>query len=47
MECKHTYYKMVDGGLVCSVCGRPAHASTIEDKIGPRPENKKQKKVKI
>lgn len=32
--CKCKYYKMVDGVLVCSVCGKPASKQKIEDKIG-------------
>jgi hypothetical protein len=32
------------GELVCSVCGKPAHASKIEDKNMPMPEVKGKKK---
>jgi uncharacterized Zn finger protein (UPF0148 family) len=41
MDCKHPYYQLVNGQLVCVVCGKPAPAkTTIEDKIGDRPEVK-------
>ena len=42
MECKCQYYTMVNGALVCSVCGKPspkskpaaaATATKIEDKV--------------
>lgn len=48
MECKHPYYKFVDGVLVCAQCGEPSPRASevakeqgIEDKLGPQPENKK------
>lgn len=33
MKCKCKYYLMRDGVRVCSVCGKPAHAPEIEDKV--------------
>jgi len=33
MICKCTYYKIVDGQLVCSNCGKPASKKKIEDKV--------------
>ena len=50
MQCKCTYFKSVNGELVCSVCGKPAHTSAvtsaIEDKMSPPPENKSPAAVK-
>ena len=44
MECKHKYFKFVDGVLVCSECDKPAgeiKKPAIEDKIADRWETKK------
>ena len=38
--CKCTYYKLVDGKLVCSVCGKPAPVKVIEDKVMDQHETK-------
>ena len=46
MLCKCKYFLSVNGGLICSQCGKPAHSPAIEDKMMPQPENKKIKKVK-
>jgi uncharacterized Zn finger protein (UPF0148 family) len=58
MQCKCSYFRWVNGELVCSVCGRPArrspggteggpaHASTIEDKIAPISRDENKKKKK-
>ncbi len=40
MKCKHKYYKLVDGKLVCSVCGKPAPEKPIEDKVVSQHETK-------
>jgi uncharacterized Zn finger protein (UPF0148 family) len=41
LECKHPYYQLADGKLLCVVCGKPPpQKPTIEDKIGERPEVK-------
>jgi uncharacterized Zn finger protein (UPF0148 family) len=44
MNCKCKYFNLVDGKLVCSVCGKPAHEPVIEDKIDHKPENKARRK---
>jgi uncharacterized Zn finger protein (UPF0148 family) len=42
MVCKCAYFKMVNGELVCSACGKPSHsaAPVIEDKSIQPQENK-------
>lgn len=41
MDCKHIYFQIVDGKLLCVICGQPPSAKpAIEDKIGERPEVK-------
>ena len=43
MECKHSYFQLVNGVLICAQCGRAASEikkPKIEDKIGDRPEVK-------
>ncbi len=43
MQCKCKYYLMnSDGVRVCSVCGKPAHASKIEDKVDHGHETKEE-----
>jgi stage III sporulation protein SpoIIIAA len=50
MECKHQYYKYVNGILVCTGCGNPVEEikkkPAIEDKMGTRAENKSSKTSK-
>lgn len=44
MICKCQYFKYVNGELVCSVCGKPAHSDDqIEDKA-IRTVNKKKRR---
>jgi uncharacterized Zn finger protein (UPF0148 family) len=38
--CKCTYYKLVDGKLICAVCGKPAPEKPIEDKVVSEHETK-------
>ena len=40
MVCKCQYFKLCNGQLICSVCGRPPDQSKIEDKIMRGVENK-------
>jgi uncharacterized Zn finger protein (UPF0148 family) len=41
MKCKHPYYEIKDGILVCHQCGEPSpNQSGIEDKMQGRQENK-------
>ena len=41
MQCKCTYFLVRDDGArVCSVCGKPAHSSKIEDKVVAEHETK-------
>jgi uncharacterized Zn finger protein (UPF0148 family) len=41
MQCKHPYYHIVDGKLVCVQCGEPSpRAGRIEDKIDGKRETK-------
>ena len=45
MECKHVYFKMVDGVLRCIQCGKTAEEvkntqEKIEDKVSGRLEDK-------
>ncbi len=47
MQCNCKYYKFVDGQLVCSVCGKPAHTyPVVEAKIILPEENKSVVAVK-
>ena len=44
MECKHSYFKYVNGVLICSECGKSVEEikkPAIEDKIAARTENKR------
>ena len=41
MECKHPYYRIVDGKLVCAQCGQPSpREAKEEDKLSRQPEDK-------
>lgn len=44
MLCKCTYFHYVDGVLVCTQCGKPAHGEQVEDKIDKSPVQTKKKK---
>ncbi len=47
MECKHSYFHIVEGKLRCAQCNltleeiKSGNKPQIEDKIGERTENKK------
>ena len=48
MKCKHPYYRMVDGVLVCVQCGEPStrhQPSETEDKIAADHEVKQQQET--
>lgn len=41
MECKHPYYRYIDGRLICVQCGElSTRAGNIEDKRAAEPEDK-------